>query len=100
MAQTRGQCACGFYLPKNDACWNRKPAKICSTRAADSVPIRSPRLALSTEEICETTTTLLLRRFPSPASSKTFPGPFARCRFDVSAHTTTVAMRERLKTSS
>ena len=37
---------------------------------------------------------------PRPASSRTFPGSPARCKFDVSAHTTTVATREWLKTSS
>lgn len=88
------------YRPKNDACWNCRPARICSTRASDSDPIRSPRRAFSTEETCDTTTTLRFGRFPSPASSRTFPGPLARRRFDVSAHTTTVVMREWLKTSS
>ena len=77
--------------PKNDACWNR---------ASDSDPIHSLRRDFSTEETCETTTTLRLERFPSPASNRTFPGQFARRRFDVSAHTITVVMREWLKTSS
>ena len=70
------------------------------TRVADSDPMRSPRRALSTEVICDTTTTLCLGRFPSPGSSRTFPGSLARCRLDVNAHTTTVVMREWLKTSS
>jgi hypothetical protein len=39
------------YRLKNDTCWNRRPARICSTRASDSDPIRSPRRALSTDEI-------------------------------------------------
>ena len=88
------------YRPKNDRCWNRRPARICSTRASESDPIRSPRRAFSTEETCETTTTLRLGRFPSPAPRRTLPSSFARRRFDVSAHTTTVATREWLKTSS
>jgi len=51
-------------------------------------------------DTCDTTTTLCLGRFPSPTSSRTFPGSLARCKFDVNAHTTTVVMREWLKTSS
>src|ERR687893_1337852 len=90
----------GCYRPKNDTCWNRRPARIWSTRASDRDPIRSPRLIFSTEEICDTTTTLCLGRFPSPTSSRTFPGSLARCKFDVSAHTTVVVMREWLKTSN
>jgi hypothetical protein len=58
------------------------------------------RRALSTEQICDTTTTLCLGRLPSPTSSRTLPGSFARCRFEVNAHTMTVVMREWLKTSS
>jgi hypothetical protein len=62
------------YRSKNDTCWNRRPARICSTRVSDSDPIRSPKWTLSTEETCDTTTTLCLGRFPSPTSSRTFPG--------------------------
>jgi hypothetical protein len=79
---------------------NRRPARIWSTRAPDSDPIRSPRRLLSTDEICDTTTTLRSGRFPSPTSSRTLPGSPARCRFDVRAHTTTVVIREPLNTSS
>jgi hypothetical protein len=38
-------------------------------------------------------------RLPSPGSSRTFPGSVAFARFVVSAHTTTVEIREWLKTS-
>jgi hypothetical protein len=67
---------------------------------SDSDPIRLPKRALSTEETCDTTTTLCLGRFPSPTSSRISPGSFARCKCDVNAHTTTVVMREWLKMSS
>ena len=52
----------GPLPPEEGRCWNRRPARIRSTRASDSDPIRSPRRAFSTEETCETTTTLCLGR--------------------------------------
>jgi hypothetical protein len=61
---------------------------------------RSPKQTFSTEEICDTTTTLCFGRLPSRTSSRTLPGSFAFSRFVVNAQTTTVAMRERLNTSS
>ena len=48
----------------------------------------------STDETCDTTTTLRRGNAPSHSSSSTFPGSFARARFDVRAHTTTVVTRE------
>jgi hypothetical protein len=90
----------GRYRSKKERCWKRKPSKTSSTRASESDPILPLRRLFSTEEICETTTTLCLVRPPSPRSSRTFPGQLARRTLDVSAHTTTVATREWLKTSS
>ena len=55
--------------------------------------MRAPSCVFSTEEICDTMTTLRFGRLPSPRSSKTLPGSCARCRFEVSAHTITVLTR-------
>ena len=98
-----------MYLPfhrihsrakKNEVCWNRIPASICSTRWLASVPMCSPNRALYKHESCETTTTLCLAKSPSPASSNTLPGSVGLRRFELSAQITTVLMREWFKTSS
>src|SRR5690349_25124743 len=42
----------GSLLPqrsKKDACWNRSPERIWSTRASDNAPMRSPSWVLSTD---------------------------------------------------
>ena len=85
---------------KNEACWNRIPASICTIWWLASVPMCSPNRALYKHESCETTTTLCLAKLPSPASSNTLPGSVALRRFELSAQTTTVLMREWFKTSS
>ena len=60
----------------------------------------SPSCVLFTDETCDTIKTLCFGKLPSPESSNTLPGSFARFRFEVNAHTMTVLMRDRLNTSS
>ena len=55
--------------------------------------------ALSTVKICDTFTTLAFGRFASPFFKTTFPGAFARLKFEVITHTTVVPIALRLKTS-
>ena len=62
--------------------------------------MRSPSRAFSTDDIWDTMTTLCFGSAPSPGSSSRFPGSVAFARFVVSAQTTTVEIREWLKTSS
>ncbi len=76
------------------------PSNICSTRRADSVPTYSPSCVLLTDETCDTIKTPCFVKLPSPESSNTMPGSFDRFRFEVTAHTITVLMPDRLNTSS
>src|SRR5690554_6656669 len=76
---------------KNDVSTKRRPARICATRSALSVPMYSPSFAFSTVTLLETSTTLGRGRFASPASSRMLPGIETRARFVVSAQATTVA---------
>src|SRR5712692_1252700 len=76
----------------------RMPLRMSRTRLAESVPILSPNWDLSTVKICEILTTLCRGRLASPGSRRTLPGAVARRRLEVSAHTTTVWIRLRLKT--
>ena len=70
---------------------------VAYTLDGDNVPIFSSKSRLSTVNSCVTFTTLAFGKFASPILNNTLPGACARFRFEVSAHTTTVFMRLRLK---
>src|SRR5262249_44812121 len=88
----------GIYAVSRGSVRSLIPLRISRTRRADSVPIFSLNWDLSTVKIWDTLTTLCLGRLASPGSSRTFPGAVARLRLEVSAQTTTVLIRLRLKT--
>ncbi len=68
-------------------------------RSRSSPPILLPKIPLSSVTILETFTTLCSESPPSPGTSRTLPGSFARLRTVVNSQTTTVRMGLLLKSS-
>lgn len=75
------------------------PRKTAAKEGADKRPTRSVSSDLSTVVICDTFTTEGFGSPPSPIRNSTLPGAAARFLFDVTRHTTVVAIRLWLNAS-